>query len=95
MKLHVSEEAATWYKNELDIEESAQIRFYVRYGGVGGNIPGFSLALKHDIPNEADALTKKEDITFFIESKDEWYFEGKDLNITLNKDTGEPEFTYA
>ena len=94
MELSISEEAAKWYKDELIIENNAQIRFFVRYGGIGGHIPGFSLGIKFDIPEETHASTTIDNITFFIESADAWYFDGKDLQITLSKDTGEPDFSY-
>lgn len=94
MNLSVSEEAAKWYESELTIEDYAEIRFFVRYGGVGGNIPGFSLGVKFDTPEEPHVSIKFDKITFFIESADTWYFDGKDLKVTLNQDTDEPDFSY-
>lgn len=94
INIHVSDEVAKWYKDELTIDDAAQIRFHVRYGGIGGHIPGFSLGLKYDTPDEVHASTTVDNITFFIESMDEWYFDGKDLEVTLNRDMSEPEFIY-
>lgn len=94
MKIHVTEEVAKWYKNELSIQQSTYLRYYVRYGGIGGHIPGFSLGINFDTPENVRTSTKVDNITFYIEEADEWYFDGKDLKITLNDKKMEPEFTY-
>lgn len=94
MKLQISKEVAKWYKKELDLTDASQLRFYVRYGGIGGNIPGFSLGIIKDEPANVHASVEVENITFFIENKDAWYFEENDLKIQLNRKIMEPEFKY-
>ncbi|WP_077326465.1 HesB/YadR/YfhF family protein [Virgibacillus siamensis] len=93
MKLHISGNAAKWYKREMEIEESAHVRFFVRYG-FGGAIPGFSLGVGFDEPVSIHASCEAEGITFFIEEKDAWYFEANDLYVQLNHKLNEPEFKY-
>ncbi|MFC3038854.1 HesB/YadR/YfhF family protein [Virgibacillus xinjiangensis] len=95
MEIQISKEAAKWYKREMDIEEdSTSLRFYVRYGGMGGNIPGFSLGVKESIPENPHTSKKVEGLQFFIESNDAWYFDGKDLKITYSRKNDEPQFKY-
>ncbi|WP_106497525.1 HesB/YadR/YfhF family protein [Lentibacillus sp. Marseille-P4043] len=94
MKLHVTEEVAEWYKEELDIDDTNQLRFYVRYGGSGGRIPGFSLGVRVDSPYEAFITCKAGGLTFFIEAKDAWYFDDNNLYVRLNQNKDEPEFVY-
>lgn len=94
MKIIVSDDVAKWYQQELDIREATYIRFHVRYGGMGGNIPGFSLGINMDDPVQIHASTKVNNITFYIEESDAWYFENKDLVIKLDKKNNEPQFTY-
>lgn len=95
MKLVIENDVAKWYKTELEIEsEQSYIRFFPRYGH-GGHIPGFSMGINNDKPEATYTSTTVEDITFFIESKDAWYFEDINLHITLNKDRDEPEFNYV
>ncbi|MBY7143564.1 hypothetical protein KFZ56_19330 [Virgibacillus sp. NKC19-3] len=94
MKLQMSKEVAKWYKQELDITDNSKLRFYVRYGGMGGNIPGFSLGIMKDEPEDVHTSIEVENITFFIEKKDAWYFEEKDLKIHLNRKIMEPAFNY-
>ncbi|UOR12599.1 HesB/YadR/YfhF family protein [Halobacillus amylolyticus] len=94
MNLHVTEAAAKWYENELDIEGETSIRFYVRYGGVGGLQPGFSLAIREDVKQEPIASTKVNQIEYFVEEDDEWYFDNLSLKVLLNEKWDEPEFEY-
>ncbi|MGP4059939.1 HesB/YadR/YfhF family protein [Halobacillus sp. H74] len=94
MNLSVTEEAAQWYEEELDIDENKDLRFYVRYGGVGGLQPGFSLAIKLEDPAEPIAETEVGNIRYFIEADDEWYFDGHSLKVHFDQKWKEPAFDY-
>ncbi|WP_174613439.1 HesB/YadR/YfhF family protein [Virgibacillus ihumii] len=93
MNLHISENAAKWYKKELEIEESANVRFFVRYG-FGGIVPGFSLGVGFDEPSTIHASHEALGITFYIEEKDAWYFDENNLAVQMNNKLDEPEFKY-
>ncbi|MFC4023046.1 HesB/YadR/YfhF family protein [Oceanobacillus longus] len=95
MKLDISNEAAIWYKEELDIDGTEEIRFFVRYGGVGGKIPGFSLGVKKDHPQSVHTSKNVENITFYVEDADVWYFEESDLNIEFDEQRKEPLMKYV
>ncbi|HLR01515.1 MAG TPA: HesB/YadR/YfhF family protein [Virgibacillus sp.] len=95
MKITVSKVAANWYKQELSIQPKDNIQFFVRYGGVGGIVPGFSLGMQINTPEDPHATTTVEGVTFFIEQKDAWYFADKDLKIQMNHKVNEPEFSYS
>ncbi|MGI8315223.1 HesB/YadR/YfhF family protein [Halobacillus mangrovi] len=94
MNLTVTEEAAKWYEEELDVEEKSNLRFYVRYGGVGGLQPGFSLAIKFEEPDSPIAETTVGNITYFVEENDEWYFDNYSLKVELDDKWNEPDFQY-
>ena len=94
MKLNISKEAANWYKEELHINEVINLRFFVRYGGVGGKVPGFSLGITPDTPEDIHASAEIDGITFFVEETDAWYFEESDLQIKLDNVLNEPELKY-
>lgn len=95
MEIQISKEAAKWYKHELDLENNDNyIRFFVRYGGFGGNIPGFSLGVSKDAPEEVHAAKEIDNITFYVEEKDAWYFEDNDLKIKFSRKKQEPEISY-
>lgn len=94
MNLHITQKAADWYMDELELDTPTQIRLFPRYGGVGGIIPGFSVGINNDVPEVIHTSSTVSDILFFIEEKDSWYFEGHHLTIQFNEDLNEPEFIY-
>ncbi|TRM12492.1 hypothetical protein FH966_12740 [Lentibacillus cibarius] len=93
MELHVTDQAAKWYKEEFDAEKNDYFRLFVRYG-FGGRIPGFSLGIGRDTPYSEYASTNAEGINFYIEEKDAWYFDEHNLTIQMNEQGLEPEFIY-
>lgn len=95
MNIHITNEAVNWYKEELHVTQGDYIRFFPRYGGVGGNIPGFSIGINNDQPTDTGTIKTVDGISFYVEKKDCWYFEDKDLKITLDKKINEPKFSYV
>lgn len=94
MNLSVTEEIAKWYKEELEIQTPAYIRFFPRYG-FGGHIPGFSIGINQDPPQDIHAKTEVGDIIFFIEHEDAWYFNNIDLKVAYNEKLQEPQYSYG
>ncbi|MFY4774011.1 HesB/YadR/YfhF family protein [Metabacillus sp. RGM 3146] len=94
MKLKVSNKAASWYKEELDLNDGDSLRFFVRYGGNSTIQSGFSLGVINDTPKEAAAMAEANGLTFFVEESDVWYFDQYDLQVNVKEDGDEPEFHY-
>lgn len=94
MNIHITDEAISWYERELDIQPGDAIRFFVRYGGFGGRIPGFSLGINVEAPNNIYASASKNGINFFIEETDAWYFDQVDLTVQFDTELKEPQFIY-
>ncbi|RDU35848.1 hypothetical protein DRW41_17100 [Neobacillus piezotolerans] len=94
MKLQVSSKAAQWYKDEFEASEGTYIRFFVRYGGFSQLQKGFSLGVISEEPMDAAATTESSGLIFFIEEKDLWYFDGKDVEVDLDEQRQEPVFLY-
>lgn len=90
MKISISEKAAKWYKDELITSTTGYVRFFPRYG-FGGHIPGFAIGVNSDRPENIHASTQADNVTFYIEEKDAWYFDGLDLDITWNETLHEPD----
>lgn len=91
MNLTVTNDAAKWYEQELAIESPGFVRFFPRYG-FGGHIPGFAIGINQEKPNNIYTQTKVNDITFYIEQDDAWYFEDlQEMKITYNEKMDEPE----
>lgn len=94
MDFQISNEAAAWYKNELGLNQGESVRFFARYGGTSTIQSGFSLGLSTEEPVDIGVATEQEGITFYIEEKDLWYFDGHDLKIELKTDVNEPVFHF-
>lgn len=94
MQLKVAEEAAQWYKEELELKDNDSLRFFVRYGGVGGLKPGLSLGIRPDTPQEPTAETTVKGIQFYIEKDDAWYFDNHSVQVIYDSDKEEPDFKY-
>lgn len=88
MKLNVTEDAAKWYKKELDLNDGDSVKFFGKVYGVNG----FSIALAVMEPSRPLAQSEVNGITFYVEKSDSWFFEDVDLNITLDKDLNEPHY---
>ncbi|WP_394232273.1 HesB/YadR/YfhF family protein [Niallia oryzisoli] len=95
MNITVSKEAFEWYVDEMDLKEGSFVRFYARYGGSSQIQKGFSLGISTEEPDHIGTKTVMNGITFYIEEKDLWYFDGHDLHIEYNTALGEPEFQFS
>ncbi|PLT32502.1 HesB/YadR/YfhF family protein [Bacillus sp. V5-8f] len=94
MNLTISDEAAAWYINEMNLKNGDTVRFFARYGGCSTVQSGFSLGVSTDKPINAATQTEKNGIMFFIEENDAWYFDENNLSVTLNEKFNEPEYHY-
>jgi len=95
LKLSISKEAAEWHKEAPSLEDASKLRFFVRYGGVGGKVPGFSLGIKPDSAKSIHASSEVLGTTFYIDETDKWYFEGSDLEISYDQEKKEPVMKYV
>ncbi|MBS4189418.1 HesB/YadR/YfhF family protein [Bacillus sp. FJAT-49705] len=92
MKIHISEDAAAWFVEEMLLKKGDFVRFFARYGGCSTVQQGFSLGISNDAPIDAGAETIKNGITYFIEEKDLWYFDNHDLSVEFNEIENEPSY---
>lgn len=93
MEIHLSKDARDWFHNEMEVESGETVRFFVRYGGAGLQ-PGFSLGVTKDNPYEAVVRLKEDDVLYFIEEADQWYFDEHDLHVTVDDELGELSYSY-
>jgi len=95
MNIIVNDLAAAWYKEEMLLNKGDYVRFFARYGGCSTVQQGFSLGVsKENKTHTIGVKTIVQDITFYIDEKDIWYFDGKDLLVEFNEKANEPEFIY-
>lgn len=94
MNIQISNKAAFWYKEELNLINGDYVRFFVRYGGCSTVQSGFSLGISTEEPLEIGIQTVQDGITFYIEEKDLWYFDEHSLIVKYNPELNEPAFYY-
>lgn len=94
MKINISGDALKWFREEMEAEKGDKIRFYARYGGSSPIQEAFSLGVTKDTPFEPSVTLLHEEIMFFIEERDEWYFTGHDLYVSFNDQSNELEYSY-
>ncbi|WP_210366857.1 HesB/YadR/YfhF family protein [Bacillus sp. REN3] len=94
MNITIHDDAAAWYENEMGLSKGGYMRFFARYGGFSTVQQGFSLGVSKEEPDHIGAKTEKNDVTYYIEEKDLWYFDGHDLIVDLHPVGKEPEFKY-
>ncbi|MEI5909238.1 HesB/YadR/YfhF family protein [Bacillus spongiae] len=94
MNIYVSERAQKWFTDEMDVQPGDYIRFYVRYGGSSPLHEAFSLGIAKEEPIDASVETIINEVIYYIESKDEWFFDGHHLFVQYNEALDEPEYEY-
>ena len=70
MKIVINDQAANWYKEEMELNTGDYVRFFARYGGHSTVQQGFSLGISTEEPLDAGISTTKDGITYYIEQKD-------------------------
>ena len=96
MKITVSEAAAQWFVDELELTPGATIRFFGKYGGSTNVHTGFTTGMELNHPSpELLAETTVADVHFFINHTDDWFFHGFDLSVELDEAQKEPNYFYT
>ncbi|WP_025784509.1 HesB/YadR/YfhF family protein [Sporosarcina sp. D27] len=95
MNIRISNEATQWFDEEMDVEAGDSIRFFARYGGSSPLHEGFSLGVIREQPDEVAVETILNDVRYYIETRDLWYFDGHDLQVGVNEDLGELQYDYV
>lgn len=93
MEIKISDDAFEWFHNEMEVKAGESVRFFVRYGGSGLQ-PGFSLGVTKDQPHELAVEVKKDQVSYFIEQNDLWYFDGQNLTVSVNDELDELDYSY-
>lgn len=94
MVIEVSNEAARWYKKELELNAGTFIRFFPRYSSGGGLHPGFSLGISIEEPVSPGITEQSEDVTFFMEEHDLWYLRGYNLHVEYEDSSDDIVYVY-
>lgn len=94
MKIVITDEAFKWFKEEMEVEPGDYVRFYARYGGSSPFHEAFSLGMNREVPHEIGVETIVDDVYFYIEKADEWFFNEHDLHVSINSALGELAYDF-
>ena len=92
MDIKLSDNAVSWFKDELDLpEDNKVLQFFVRYGGEFQLKQGFSPAFSVDQKDDVEICYENhfDGLDVVIAEKDLWYFEDHDLFIDVNDSVDE------
>ena len=94
LKIILSTEALSWFKEEMFAESGDSIKFFARYGGASPLHAGFSLGVTMESPDEAAVQTEHHGVKYYIERRDEWYFQEHDLHVNVDPTLDELTYSY-
>ena len=94
MNIALTDEALQWFKNEMEVEKGDSIRFYARYGGSSPFHEGFSLGMTREEPIEIGVQTVVDDVTYYIDEKDLWFFNDYTLHVDVDEQLHELKYDY-
>ncbi|MDN6066860.1 MAG: HesB/YadR/YfhF family protein [Staphylococcus equorum] len=96
MEIELSNNAVSWFKEELELPEGDKVlQFFVRYGGEFQLKQGFSPAFSVDKKDEVEIGYENnyEGLDVVIAEKDLWYFKDDNLFIDINDSVDEISYT--
>lgn len=94
MNIALTDEALQWFKREMEVESGDTIRFYARYGGSSPFLEGFSLGMTREEPIEIGVKTVLDDVTYYIDEKDLWFFNDHNLHVDVDTTIDELKYDY-
>lgn len=94
MNIHLSEQAIQWFEEEMEVESGDYVKFFARYGGYSPLHEGFSMGLTKELPDELAVETVINDVHYYVEERDVWFFDGHDLHVDTDTSTEELSFDY-
>lgn len=94
MKIEVTPKALEWFHNELTLAEGMGVRFYGKVYGSTNVHEGFSVGMSVEQPEEPRYTITIDNILFFIEETDSWFFQNYDLLVDYDDQLDEPKYTF-
>ncbi|MBF8807736.1 MAG: iron-sulfur cluster biosynthesis protein [Enterococcus lacertideformus] len=94
MELSVTANARKWFAEEVVIPENYGIRFFGKIYGKTEVHEGFSIGMSVEQPEQPIKKEIIDDMLFFIEEADEWFFKGYDLEVDYDSSLNEPTYHF-
>lgn len=93
MRLHITEEAADWFIEEMGLEKGEKVQFYLKiYGGIQTEHPNYFLGLSTGDNGEIAIQTEVKGIIFYFNEKDSWFLDEYNMKVDMGQE--EPEYHF-
>ena len=95
VNIHINDQAMEWFKREVQLVSGDKVRFYTKIYGTSPIREGYALGFTVDADSDNAAVQiKKDGITFFVDERDLWFFEGYDLSVGYDDKLDEVAYEY-
>ena len=95
MQLTIDKKAQAWFEEEMGVSKERGVRFLGKVYGCSPIHEGFSLAVEVDAPSNPYVSVEENGITYFVETGDEWFFQGHNLEVGFDEKLKEPSYNYT
>ena len=95
MQLTIDKKAQAWFEEEMGVSKERGVRFLGNVYGCSPIHEGFSLAVEVDAPSNPYVSVVENGITYFVETGDEWFFQGHNLEVSFDEKLKEPSYNYT
>ena len=95
MQLTIDKKAQAWFEEEMGVSKERGVRFLGKVYGCSPIHEGFSLAVEVDAPSKPYVSVEENGITYFVETGDEWFFQGHNLEVSFDEKLKEPSYNYT
>lgn len=95
MKITVTEKAHNWFVDEMGLEKGDGVRFFGKIYGKTEIHDNFSVGINVGNPNDPLSTNNMDGITYFIETIDEWFFNGYDFKVEYNEQLAEVSYHFT
>lgn len=86
MKIHITDEALQYFKNEMEAQSGDTIRFFAKYGGSTDLTQGFSVGVHMEKVERAAVEEVVDGIHFVVSDQDDWLFQGQDVKVSIENE---------
>lgn len=94
MDIYISDEAVKWFEDEMGIRDGLGVRFFGKVYGKTEVHNGFSVGIRVAEPHDPIAKIIVNEIPYFAENEDEWFFSGYHLSVELDPEKNEPIYHF-
>lgn len=98
MDIKLTDNATKWFEEKFPLNDGEAVRFFGKTYGKTEVHDGFSLGVQVDNPENHEDILSSTEVNgrkYFTTREDEWFFNGYDLEVDINKELDEPKYHFV